>query len=148
VGQRPNRERCLGKAIILRVWAPQRAFALRADATLSQAAPTQNQWYTLLDTTLNVAAYFIIVAVATTAETLEVRITIDGNVYTNSFLGSAGANYYIILASTAAGFTTTPSERNVAVWGPLQARSLMVEVRKTTASGTGTLSGRVKYGQL
>jgi len=122
-------------------------FQHQADATLSQASPTQNQWYTILDTTLNAFVYAIAVSVATTGETLEVRLTIDGQTLTGSRAGSAGTVYGITISPETGNLALDAYPLYVGFINQFQGRSVKVEVRKTTASGTGTLSGRVIYGK-
>ena len=55
-------------------------FEYQAPAVLNQAAPVQNTWYTILDTTPNVRIYDIVINVEDVDESLDVRVTIDGEI--------------------------------------------------------------------
>jgi hypothetical protein len=123
------------------------SFQTQADALLSQATPVQNTWYTILDTVHYAKLFGIAIAVATTGETLEVRLTVDGNVYTGSQVAVADtaykANPYTAPTGTYLLMTTSSIQNS----NELEGRSLKVEVRKTTAAGTGTITGCVTYAQ-
>jgi len=121
-------------------------FQQQADAALTQASPEQNKWYTVLDTTANVRLYSVNLAVEDTAETLAVRITIDGRTLTGTQAATAGTWYYAYsLVSSAEALSYTSSIVMAMYYAPLEGRSVKVEVRKTTANGTGNLLCRVKY---
>jgi len=122
-------------------------FEHQADATLTQANPVQNQWYTILDTTLKACLYFIAAHIATTSETIEVRLTIDGNVITRATALTADTWYALYLNATGSLNFDTDLSLMVAARTALIGRSVKVEVRKTTNNGTGTLYGRVSYGK-
>lgn len=117
------------------------------DALLNQAAPVQNTWYTVLDTTELCRLISACVEVQTTGETLEMRITIDNDIYTGSIAAVAGSHYlaYLFLYSTGA-ILTLATTANIA-WKAflLEGRSIKVEVRKTTAAGAGNLRACVVY---
>jgi len=122
------------------------------DAVLTQANPVQNTWYTLLSTTINVRLYAITVMVETTGETLEVRLTIDGNVHVASIAAAANTYYYVFYRPSDGTLQLEPTGSLFhvnAVLGAkaLESRSIKVEVRKTTAAGSGTLNGRAVYGR-
>jgi hypothetical protein len=125
------------------------------DAVLAQATPVQNTWYTVLNTTTGkVRLYGIGVRVNTTGETLEVCVTIDGVMLflTAGVACGAGTEYYCSKNFATGGTTGGPylSLGTTAVSfmlnGFVDCKSLKVQIRKTTASGTGTLYGRVTYG--
>jgi len=119
----------------------------QADAVLSQAAPVQNDWYVLLDTTRNCVVYGIEAGVATTDETLECRVTIDGQVLTGGLApATAGTPYFILKTAESASliWTATIFAVNQRYLG-LMGRSVKIEVRKTTAAGAGTITARVQY---
>jgi hypothetical protein len=125
-------------------------FQHQASATLSQASPAQNTWYTILDTTKNCRLYAVLVVIATTGEDLEVRITIDGQTITGAFSAGAGANYSVSMDEWDATNLQAANGRYM-IWGSggvLEGRSIKVEVRKTTAAGAGTLSGLVIYAKI
>jgi len=129
-----------------------KVFQHQPDAVLNQAGPVQNTWYSILDT-LNARIYGITVSIATTNETLELRVTLDGVVYTSA--GGAvvagadwEASFYTrhdlrILAISVIG--ATPKEHNRSFL--CEGRQVLVEVRKTTVAGAGNLQGCVSYGQ-
>ena len=127
---------------------PQVPPEYQGDARLAQANPVQNTWYTVLDTTKDVLLFSWFVMIATTDETIEVRMTIDGKVLTGSLALTAGSSYYIYIdlrGNDSLLFSTTAAmaARNMA----LPARSIKLEVRKTTAAGAGTLYSRACYGR-
>jgi len=120
-------------------------FMHQPDAVLSQVEPVQNQWYTVLNSTRECRLYSFTVLVWTTNETLEVRITIDGVV----LLGSVEANhttyYYVHHQLYAAGLAIDSNIFLLGKYAPLEGRNVKVEVRKTTAAGSGTLDARVVW---
>jgi len=125
----------------------QVTFQLQADAVLVQAAPVQNTWYTVLNTQ-NARVLGIAYEVAATGETLEVRMTIDGRVFTPSQAAVAGTDYYIKKDHTADwGFALPPDVTQYInqLSFLFDCRSLKVEMRKTTANGVGALTCRVAY---
>lgn len=119
----------------------------QAASSLTQAAPVQNTWYTILDTTTNFEGYIATIKVETADETLEVRWTIDGQVITKTNACTFGTTYYVFLdaTSTQLGLTITSTNWNMGMRATLQARSMKVELRKTTAAGAGDLKGQVTY---
>jgi len=118
----------------------------QADATLTQAAPVNGTWYTILDTTKNALIYAIVAEVATTGETLEVKVTIDGQTYTGSVAHAADtAQFWFLNMEGAMNSNTSPYMAGI--YAPLMGRSVKVEIRKTTAAGAGNLIGRVTHGK-
>jgi len=118
----------------------------QADATFSQAAPVQNDWYTILDTTRNCEVHGIEIEVDVTDETLECRITIDGETLTGGLGATAGTPYFILKTAESASLIWTTTIFAVAQrYLPLKGRSIKIEVRKTTAAGAGTITARVQY---
>jgi hypothetical protein len=119
----------------------------QAIALLAQAAAVQNTWYTVLDTTLNCRVIGVCVAMSVAIETLQMRITIDGNILSGEQAAAVvGTIYHGILLQTnlAQNLTmtsTVPLTRSFL----LEGRSVKVEVRKTTAVGAGTLTASVVY---
>ena len=119
-------------------------------AYLNQSSPVQNTWYTVLDTTRNVRIIHIGYRVNTTGETLEMRLTLDGNVFSNTINATAGSWYYVALDS----LSTTSLHINIASeMMPnrtflAEARSAKLEIRKTTASGTGSIQVYAQYAQF
>lgn len=127
-------------------------FKHQADATLDQAAPVQNTYYTVLDTKYDVRIYAIYAAVAATGETLNVKITIDGQVLEDPTgqAATAGTVYMIVkkltanAAAPAIRFTSTDSGEPFLFEG----HSVKVEIRKTTNAGAGNITARVIHGKL
>jgi hypothetical protein len=121
-------------------------FQHQADATLSQALPSQWAWYTILNTTLNARIISVQMMVADTAEDLQLKVTIDGNVI-QVFQAAAVAGTSYVLTLGYGGFFVLSSATDYTVYKAFlfEARSVKVEVQKLTANGTGTLSGTVIY---
>ena len=123
--------------------------ALQADATIDQANPVQNTWYTVLATTLNVELDQFSMQVADTGETLAVEWTVDGIVLTMNQAATAGSQYMVHKGANQDTLTITASA--TAQYGassryaPLKCRSLKIRVRKTTAAGVGNISARAMY---
>lgn len=88
--------------------------------------------------------------VDTTGEILQLRVTIDGNVLEGSGVAlNSGQTGMAIWESGGSAFTLTATAYYLYFGGFLiEGQSVKVEVRKTTASGTGTLNGRVHYATL
>ncbi len=123
-------------------------FEHQPDATLSQSEPVKDTWYTVLDTKKNCRILGITVLVWTTNETLEVRVTIDGQVLVGSVEASHTTYYYVHHKLYAAAASALAIDGNVfqpGHYAPLEGREVKVEVRKTTEAGTGTLDARVVY---
>jgi hypothetical protein len=127
---------------------------LQADAILNQAAPVQNTWYTVLDTTENVRVLNILFTVGVPNEDVEVELTIDGRTFVAGQAPATGASiYYFVLADSVLatmdfGFNTELAA-TVPTWvlRPflIECRSLRVRIRKTSANGAGILSCGVHY---
>lgn len=119
--------------------------------TLSQASPTQNSYYNILAATANVEAIYVAVSIATTGETLQVKLIVDGQTYTSGTLAcTAGTSYYVTLTGfSAAGVPTFTIQSTSATLGgssySFGGRSVQIQVQKTTAAGSGTLTGAVLY---
>jgi len=120
----------------------------QSEEASSQAAPVQNTYYTILDTVLNCKLISVNVSVALAGEDLQVRITVDGNVYVSDAVAvGIGADFMVEHAPTITAlqkFTLTAvAVTNVPFLE--EGRSVKVELRKTTAAGAGDLSWRVRY---
>lgn len=122
-------------------------FQHQAPAQLVQAAPVLNTWYTALDTVANALIYGIYFWVATTGETLSVRVTIDGRTLLCTFAAIADTGYYITLPSSSEGLSYTTTDTGTLVAFIIQGRSVKVEIRKTTNNGSGNLTCYVTYGK-
>jgi len=115
-------------------------------AIFNQVNPTQNQWYTVLNTTLNAKICSVRVEVAVANETIAARLTVDGVVHDGSTAATAGTAYYAVFSVDddtmfiSAG-AASPVQNNLA----LECRNVKVEVRKTTNAGAGTLHSVVIY---
>jgi len=124
-------------------------FEHQADATLSQANPTQNNWYTVLAATANVRVIGITVRVATTGETLQCEIVVDGVTLGIVDLAAvADTDYWVVLYTASTGlFTYMIAVTDDRLNRPflIEGRNVRVRVRKTTANGTGTLASCVSY---
>lgn len=120
----------------------------QADATLSQAAPVQNTWYTVLDTAKNVRIYGLGVSIAVANETIETRVTVDGQVIgTIGIDCDFGDDYRALFRRIHDGVIELVKDPlNIPAF-LLEGRSVKVEVRKITANGAGTLTARVIYGK-
>jgi len=119
----------------------------QAPATIDQAAPVQNTWYTVLDTTTFVRILAILAYVDVANETIEVRLTIDGQTLTGSQAALAGTSYCYGLQYQSNSLNTITAGVNIPVMNYcfLEGKSVKVEVRKTTALGAGNLHCLVTY---
>lgn len=116
----------------------------QANATLNQAAPVQNTWYTILATTTNARILLIGIAVAVANETLECRLTVDGVVYTGIQAAIAGTIYGLNFDRNGNFYTSIVDFASYRAF-LIEGRSVTVEVRKTTATGAGALTGQVMW---
>ena len=126
-------------------------FEYQTPATLDQAAPVQNTWYTILPTTSNVLIHHIATNIEDTNETVEIQITIDGETITGSVAQTHSDNYYWFWAADAISQTDVMESSNdirYATNQVIQGKSIKIEARKTTAAGVGNLTGIVIYGVL
>ena len=128
-------------------------FEYQAPATLNQAAPVQNTWYILLDTTANCRVYAAAVNVEDADETLELRATVDGQIYvaearvaTHSTTYHAHKSLNAIARVAAIGLNSGLTTEGLTFL--VEGHSVKVELRKTTAAGAGNLTGIVVYGVL
>jgi len=119
-------------------------FQYQTHAHLNQAAPVQNTWYTVLNTT-NARLQLVDIYVETTNETLEIRLTIDNDTCTGSVAATAGTVYYAFMSYDGELVISNsfPSQTFLQ-----EGREVLVEVRKTTAAGAGNLHGRVNYWRI
>jgi len=120
-------------------------YQFQTPAELNQASPVQNQWYTVLDTT-NALLLQMAVMIYTTSETLEIKITLDGEVSTTSLAATNdtvyGFAYRVHPEVTQPVFQAGLDYTQFVL---IPTRIFKVEVRKTTANGTGRLRSRVVY---
>ena len=122
---------------------------LQTAAQLSQTSPAQNTYYDILAVTKNVMPLIVSCAVATTGETLQVRVIIDGRTLTASIAASAGTTYYASLINNGGALSlqlsSTAAVFNTAITNVREFRSVQISVEKTTNSGSGTITGTVEY---
>ena len=127
-------------------------FKHQPDATLDQADPVQNTWYTIIDEK-NCQIIGISVTVLVADETLEVQFIVDG--VTIPGAGSpvtAGTTMYVYL------LVSTPTQAKIllsstSAYGSynafiIEGRSVKVQIRKTTAAGNGNLQGCVAWNKM
>lgn len=123
----------------------------QTNTPLNQAAPVQNTWYTILDTTTNVIVYEACVQVDTTGENLEWRATIDGETVSGGIspaLADTVYFIYIILRSYDRFLNSNVTNLLMfAGYTPFWCRSFKLEVRKTSANGAGNLRGNILHGE-
>lgn len=120
-------------------------FQEQTDATLSQANPVQNQWYTVLALSRECKILVVTVLVWVADETLEVRITMDGKVLTGTVNATHTTYYYVHHQLYASALIVDANIFLLGHYTSLEGREVKVEVRKTTANGAGTLDARVVY---
>lgn len=132
---------------------PLQIWEYQAPAVLNQAAPVQNTWYTLLDTTSNCRILEVVVNVEDANETLEVKITIDGEtIQADDLAATHSTDYYAYIYNSGvtrldyvkliAYATEMPAAKNAFM---IEGRSIKIEIRKTTATGAGNLTGICTY---
>jgi hypothetical protein len=121
-------------------------FAFQPDATIAQVN-VQNTWYTVLNTT-NARLYSLEMITVGFAETLQMRLTVDGQAMTATVNANDSTVYYVAKDQTTDGLLALATPINPNTYCPLDGKAVKVEVRKTTATGAGTLYSRVVYGRL
>ena len=122
----------------------QEMFTDQPDKTFSQASPVQNTWYTVFEKN-NCAIRASEFAVATIGEDLEVKMTIDGGTArTAAASAAATVKYHLTRYEGAVRLTSASPEayRGEFHW---QGKHIKIEMRKTSANSTGTLSARIKW---
>ncbi|GAI67706.1 unnamed protein product [marine sediment metagenome] len=120
-------------------------------AKIHQANPVTSDWYTILDTTLNVILSYIIVKhTYTEARGLTIQITIDGVVMTSATIDVTNdENWFVYIDPTAtaepivgAATTVIPVYQFI----PLEGRSVKVEFRTLELiDGGAALQGAAHY---
>lgn len=121
------------------------SFESQADAVIDQATPVQNTWYPVAHI-YNAKIFGIGVQVDTTTETLEVRVTADGNVFTGAGVSCTNdTKYRATLQAFPTGTAIVITGTLLVNSNQLEGRDILVEVRKTTAGGTGNLKAAVSY---
>ncbi len=129
----------------------QMMYVSQIPATLNQPLPNQNEWYTLASIT-NGIIYEASVNVEDANETIEAKYTIDGVVWgVGSIAATHSTKYYCRFQADGVNriaridisltwLSTRASE--------FQGKTVLIEVRKTTANGAGNLTGCVVHGKL
>lgn len=126
----------------------------QSDALLAQANPTQNTWYYALGNATvglrNVKIYAIAFHIATTGETLEIEVIVDGITVNGSVAAAAGTTYeptwaYSLISGDDFNIVTAGSHSVYRAF-LVEGREITVRVRKTTNNGVGTLYCQVLYG--
>lgn len=127
-------------------------FQLQAEAVLNQAGAVQNTWYTILDTTLNARIVRLNVACTVANETVQVRLTVDGQTITSNDALTAGTTYNIVWVENAAAgtvnLTVTTTAATMSTSFLIEGRSIKIEIRKTTAAGASALLAKAIYGKM
>lgn len=129
-------------------------FEYQAPATLNQAGPVQNTWYTILDTTAYVRVYDASINIEDTDETLEIQFTVDGQTMPATPVACTHSTKYECYLETEP--ITRVARINLVAGAParrkpsfiIEGHSVKIEVRKTTAAGAGNLTGIISYGIL
>jgi hypothetical protein len=115
------------------------------------AASAQNVWQTLIEYKGPMRLYIVDISMAVLAETVEVEITVDGQVYDGTQAAAAGTVYaiYTSALSVAAGnlaFSPTDALTCVAASTKfIEATSIRIRFRKTTANGANTLTAKAVW---
>jgi len=114
--------------------------------------PTQDTWYTALNTTTNVLLQWIRVYQSNaggSAKSLRARVTVDGHVFTSSFVSCASATFYYVFCAADGTPQFWGSPVNAAMYLGWPAKSAKVEVQFADTPGTDQyLSLRVQYAKL
>lgn len=124
---------------------PAKVPAFKPEAVLDQAAPVQNTWYTVLDAK-NVEIYAIAYLIATTDETIETRLTLDGVQMTSTQAPATHDTNVWVGFGAGALYTGILNPSISEVWLKLHAQVCKVEIRKTSNTGVGNLKCKVTYG--
>jgi hypothetical protein len=117
---------------------------LQPAINFSQATPVQNTYYPVLPATKNVRLFGVYFAVATTGETLQAQIIVDGQTFTASVSATAGTSYYLWQNFNGQWLLTTSGEF-AAQQAPFEGRNVAINIEKTSNNGTGTITGKVNY---
>jgi len=118
-------------------------------APLAQSGPTQNTWYTILDTTED--ALLIMMSIYQTnseagSKDLQVRLTIDGITMTGSVSLAHNTTNLVYISWASDTLSFSGGVLLAAYYAPLPGQSVKVEARITSAPGTTqVLGGAVQY---
>lgn len=128
----------------------ERTFELMPQLNFNIAGAVVNTWYTALATTRNVRLLGIGFSLLGGNETLEIRMTIDSQVITAVQAALATIAYYIYIPLSGSAYivqTPTPALFG-ALYTFIEARSVKIEIRKTTNTAAVTLYCDVTYEKL
>ncbi len=126
-------------------------FEYQEPSVLNQANPNINEWYPLLPITLNAKVYAVAVNIEDNDETLDVRVTRDGEVESvTGFPATHSTEYYLIRVGAVSAIGRR-ADYWLNVIMPeisyfMEGLSTQIEVRKTTANGNGNLTGITVFG--
>lgn len=133
-------------------YVPQVKYAWQhqPDAVLNQANPVQNTWYPVLVATDDVRLIGGAVAIITTGEDIQTRITVDGVVYPATQAAVAGITYHFVKAIdyVSSYLTLDATQYDNSFTFLVEGQTVSVEVRKTTANGVGNLRGCAMWARL
>jgi len=136
-------------------------FEFQSGSALNQSSPAQNSWYALIGTCSTAGAvltsienariYEIGVNIEDANETLEVQAVVDGvTIAASSKAATHSTAYWVMLNNSPIGRTlelalgTSRASKSHLFDG----KAVCIMVRKTTATGSGNLTGLVTYGVL
>lgn len=126
--------------------SPRQVFEHQADSILSQATPVQNTWYPILATTLNCELLQVGARVADTTETLEIRVIMKNETVTIAWAGTNDQEYNIFRkGGITAGLAAVNATDNPSSYFLYEDPTIAVDIRKTTAAGTGTFTAVAKF---
>ena len=120
----------------------------KMDRLNGSVTAVQNTWYTLA-TIKHSWVFYVIVSMATLAEDIECRVTIDGVAYTGAQAAAvAGAWYYNYLNgydATMGMIPNTTTVVNIGYHTGVYVNEMTIEYRKTSNNGANALSCAVMY---
>jgi hypothetical protein len=119
-------------------------FKFQSPIVIQIVHPVQNTWYTILPTTMNCRLIGFQTMIETLLESVNIRLTLDGVVLTNSGDQIAGASYFGYFDSSGGlrvGTTDISAYRAFLI----EARSIKLEIQKTTANGDNPFDCWVNY---
>ena len=120
-------------------------------ATIDQAPPVKNQWYTVLDINVPFRGIYLSMKQDNTdssAQTINMQVTIDGVVMTAAADAPGADNIvnYFYIGPTADALVSTTTVFNPQYYEDVRGNSIKVEVRMTGDPGTAEhLFGYFQY---
>jgi len=120
-------------------------------ASLDQT-PSQDQWYTILDTKTNVSVFGIRIWQwngNSAAKSVRLRLTIDTETILSSLTSIAHNTHYFGVINAGGNLGIGASELNAAMYGPIFAKSFKAEIQFADTPGTGQkLYADIPYAKL